>query len=204
MKQSFLCALFTALVAFGIASGPALATDSVAELQAKLDKATREIQALKSQLAAAEAANRTKQGLPPVRPVNVALAVEHPILSAYELSSLAASDPSGVREILKGKVVSVSGFIDRFSEGWSRDYKVFLETEGSAKPVVCQFYTGSNVSSVYTAHDGSEMVVSYADRGPVTVASVKENVIISGYYEGGGAGLARLSSCVLQKFDSAE
>ncbi|HEY5894977.1 MAG TPA: hypothetical protein VIT91_17290 [Chthoniobacterales bacterium] len=203
MKQLFPRIVLTVLIAFCVAAGPAFAADGVAELQAKLEKATREIEALKSKLATAEAANRTKQGLPPVRPVNEALAVEHPILSAYELSSLAANDPSGVKQMLKGKVVSVTGFIDRFSEGWSRDYKVFLENEGSAKPVVCQFYTGSNVNSVYTAHDGSEMIVNYSDRGPVTVAAVKEHVIISGYYEG-GAGVAKLSSCILQKFDGAE
>lgn len=198
MKYSF----FKLIAFLCVAAMPAMAADGVQELQAKLEKAQREIEALKSKLQAAEAVNRTKRGLPEVRSTNEALSMEHPILSAYELSTMAASDPSGVKQMLKGKVVSVTGTIDRFSEGWSRDYKVFLETEGNARPVACQFYTGSDVNSVYTAHDGSEMVVSYADRGPVTVAAVKERVVISGYYEGRASG-AKLSSCVLQKFDAA-
>ncbi len=136
---------------------------------------------------------------PPTSPLDQALGVAHPIVTAYEIASYSESDPTAVKDLLRGKVVSVTGAIDRFSEGFGRGFKVFFNTNGSPIQVGGDFNAASSVRSTYTAEDGAEMVVEDEKKGKFTLAAINDKVVISGFFDRVTRRQILLNNCVLQK-----
>jgi hypothetical protein len=194
----FLSVIFLGL----LAALPHAEAQSAAELQQKLQAAQAEIETLKAKIAAMQ--NQVQQAqanhqLPPSRPLEQALGVEHPIVTAYELATYGEADRAAVKNLLKGKVVSVTGAVERFNEGLGRGFKVFLNTNGSTMQVGGDFNAASSVKSTYTAEEGSEMIIDDEKRGPYILAALNENVVISGFFDGVSRRQVSLNNCVLQK-----
>ena len=172
------------------------------QLQQKFQSAQAEIVSLKAKIAVMQ--NQVEQAqsahqLQPTRPLDQALTVEHPIVTAYELASYGQADKAAVGNLTRGKVVSVTGRVDRFGEGFGRGFHVFLDTSGSSMQVECSFNAASSVSSTYTAEEGSKMVIEDQRRGRYTLTSINENVVISGWLQKVGPRRVTLVNCLLQK-----
>ncbi|MEO7932108.1 MAG: hypothetical protein ABIT76_03015 [Chthoniobacterales bacterium] len=188
--------IFAIILAAVLLAGTGRA-ETEAQLQQKLQAAQAEIESLKSKLTAMQV--QQAHSLPPTRPLEQALGVAHPIVTADELAAYGAHDPAAVRQQLKGKVISVTGTVNRFSEGLGRGFKVFLNTGGSTMQIGAAFHPPSSVKSTFTAEDGSEMVIDDERRGRYTLTALNESVIISGFFENVTRRQVSLGNCVLQK-----
>ena len=176
--------------------------ETAEQLQQKLQAAQSEIEALKTKIAAMQTQvehAQAKHELPATRPMEQALNIQHPIISSYELATYSQMDKASVTNLTRGKVVSVTGSIQRFSEGLGRGFSVFLDTNGSPMQIAGNFNSGSSVKSTFTAEEGSEMIVDDERRGRFTFAAINDKVVLSGWLEKVGSRRVSLVNCVLQK-----
>lgn len=179
-----------------------LVAETVEQLQQKLQAAQAEIGDLKAKIASMQTQveqAKAKHELPAARPLEQALSVEHPVVTAYELASYGQTDKDAVKKLLKGKVVSVKGAVERFNAGFGRSFKVFLNPNGSTMQVGCEFNPASSVKSTYTAQEGDEMVIDDEKKGKYTLTALNENVVISGFFGSVDSRRVSLNNCVLQK-----
>ena len=176
--------------------------ETAIDLQQKLKTAQSEIETLKAKIAAMQTQVELAQSrheLPVTRPMEQALGVEHPIVTAYELATYAQSHQAAVRSLTRGKVVSVTGSVNRFSEGLGRGFSLFLDTDGSPLQIEGGFNAASSVRSTYTAEEGSEMIIDDERRGRFTFTAINEKVILSGWLANVSGRRILLVNCVLQK-----
>lgn len=177
------------------------APETVEQLQARLAAATQEIEHLKARLADSQIAVETAKTSNSPQPIPSAdlLEAAHPGLSAYELAILASVDSVDLKSKLKGKVVSLTGTVDRFVDGLGRGFSVILKAEGADRDVICKFYAPPDINSVHTADDGAEMILEHSKRGPILLASIRDEVVITGYFGESTRTRVTLTDCVLSK-----
>jgi len=198
-NQKLLHGLIISII--GFSQPVASAAESIQQLKAKLEQATLEIEALKARLvqsqSAIEAARYGGSVTPPTPSASL-LDAPQPLLTAYELAALASDESLSLKSKLKGKVVSVTGTVARFSDGVGRSFKVILRADGTNRDVVCKFYSPTDIVSTHTEDDGADMVLE-KQRGSVILASVNDDVIVSGYFGEQTRTQVTLTDCVLRK-----